>query len=150
MILLRNNFRHIRVLPVVTGFLLTVLVQPLYAVTGMGENYRDRISGDEACRAGDFSSGASFYRNYRQQAEQNKDMNSVRDAYEREVDALIRAGLGDRAESVLDGYVKVCSKDLDSTSVALWRADIRILQRRITEAEKLLNQILPLLQNLQM
>lgn len=144
MTLLRNNFRHSRFRSVVTGFLVAVLAYPLYADTV--ETYRDRISGDEACRAGDFPSGASFYHNYRKLAEKNMDAASVRDAYEREIDALIRAGLGDRAESVLNGYVKVCSKEVDSTSVALWRTNIRILQNRIPEAEKQLTPILPLLQ----
>ena len=133
MTLLRNNFRHSRFRSVVTGFLVAVLAYPLYADTV--ETYRDRISGDEACRAGDFPSGASFYHNYRKLAEKNMDAASVRDAYEREIDALIRAGLGDRAESVLNGYVKVCSKEVDSTSVALWRTNIRILQNRIPEAD---------------
>lgn len=150
MTLLRNIFRHNGLKSVMSGLILAVCTITLAEEPGTAAAnrlYRDRVSGDEACRAGDFPSGASFYRNYRLLAEKNRDTASIRDAYEREIDALIRAGLGNEADNVLKKYEKTFkASGLDSTSVALWRAGIRILQNRMTEAEGLLNRILSLLQ----
>ncbi|MBR2427188.1 MAG: tetratricopeptide repeat protein [Lentisphaeria bacterium] len=146
MILLRNKLRHNGILPVVTGFLLTIFACTLDAETGI-THYRDRVSGDDACKAGDFTTGASFYRSYRREAEDNRDSKAIRDAYEREIDAWIRAGLGNSADTLLDQYKKAYpAAELDSTSIALWRADIRILQDRLDEAEKLLTPVLQLMQ----
>ena len=141
MTFLRNIIRHNGLKPVATGLILA------FCTCISAAEYRDRVSGDEACRSGDFPSGASFYRNYRKLAEKEQDTDAIRDAFEREIDALIRAGLGDEAESVLTQYEKTYkSDDVDSTSVALWRTNIRILQGRINDAEKSLEQILNVLQ----
>ena len=141
MTFLRNIIRHNGLKPVATGLIL------VFCVCMTATEYRDRVSGDEACRSGDFPSGASFYRNYRKLAEKQQDSDALRDAFEREIDALIRAGLGNEAESVLNQYEKKYdSGNVDSTSVALWRANIRILQNRAGEGEKILEQILNVLQ----
>lgn len=141
MTFLRNMIRHNWLKPAVFGLFL------IFCASMSAAEYRDRVSGDEACRSGDFPSGASFYRNYRKIAEKQQDTDAVRDAFEREIDALIRAGLGNEAESVLKQYEKAYASDnVDSASVALWRANIRILQDNINEAEKSLEQLLNVLQ----
>ena len=104
--------------------------------------YSDRKSGDEAYRANDFPVAASFYRKYRLAAESAHDREALRDAFEREIDALIRGGLAAEAEQTLNAYERSFI-GVNSLSLALWRANILLLQKRTSEAETLLMRVLP-------
>ena len=104
--------------------------------------YSDKKSGDDAYQADDFSVAASFYRKYRMTAEAAHDREALRDAFEREIDALIRGGLPAEAEQTLSAYERSFI-GVNSLSLALWRANILLLQKRPSEAEKLLMRVLP-------
>ena len=103
--------------------------------------YPDKRSGDEACRAEDFAVAVSFYRKYREEAESAGDRAALQDAYEREIDALIRGGLAQEAENALNAYER-SFVGLNSLSVSLWRANIMILRRQVASARTLLSRIL--------
>ena len=104
--------------------------------------YPDKRSGDEAYRAEDFAVAVSFYRKYRAEAEAARDRAALQDAYEREIDALIRGGLAQEAENALNAYER-SFVGLNSLSVSLWRANIMILRRQVAQARTLLTRILP-------
>ena len=111
-------------------------------------SYPDMESGDRARAAGEYGTAASFYRQYRAKAERNGDSASRKDAYARELDALILANLADSAGKLLDEYRAEFPQSLDPKSVSLWQAEICLLQRRTDEADKLLRKLLPELEKL--
>ena len=105
-------------------------------------SYPDKQSGDEAYRAEDFAVAVSFYRKYREEAEAAGDRSSLQDAFEREIDALIRCGLAQEAENALNTYER-SFVGLNSLSVSLWRANILLLRRDVPSARAILTRILP-------
>lgn len=110
--------------------------------------YPDLESGDRARAAGEYGAAASFYRQYRAKAEQNGDAEARKDAYARELDALILANLADSAGKLLDEYRAAFPQTLDPKSVSLWQAEILLLQRRTDDADKLLQKLIPSLEKL--
>jgi len=104
--------------------------------------YPDKRSGDEAYRAEDFAVAVSFYRKYRAEAEAAGDRSALQDAFEREIDALIRSGLAQEAENALNAYER-SFVGLNSLSVSLWRASIMLLRREVPSARAILTRILP-------
>lgn len=111
-------------------------------------SYPDMESGDRARAAGEYGAAASFYRQYRAKAEQNGDEDARKDAYARELDALILANLADSAGKLLDEYRKAFPQTLDPKSVSLWQAEIFLLQRRADDADKLLQKLISSLEKL--
>lgn len=111
-------------------------------------SYPDKESGDRARAAGEYGAAASFYRQYRAKAEQNGDEEARKDAYARELDALILANLADSAGKLLDEYRKAFPQSLDPKSVSLWQAEIFLLQRRADDADKLLQKLISSLEKL--
>ncbi len=105
------------------------------------KTYPDKLSGDEASRSGDYAIASSFYQRYRQDAARNNDREALRNAFEREIDVLLRGGLADKAESVLASYER-SFVGLNSISLSLWRAHIHLLRRQINEAQTLLSRVL--------
>ena len=131
-----------RFLPVLLCVLLSLPAVLLSgAFTQSAREYPDKRSGDEACRAEDFAVAVSFYRKYRSEAESAGDRTALQDAYEREIDALIRGGLAQEAENTLNAYER-SFVGLNSLSVSLWRANIMILRRQVASARTLLSRIL--------
>ena len=126
-------------IPALSGQMPGVALAP--AIETVQEEYRDKVSGDEACRSGDYATAASFFRDYRQSAEAKKDRAAVRDAFEREIDAWIRAGVAVEATQVLNNYEQNFAGE-NSISVALWRADICLLQNKVEQAQALLEPVL--------
>jgi len=110
-------------------------------------SYPDRESGERARAAGEYGTAASFYRQYRAKAEQNGDQDARKDAYARELDALILANLADSANKLLDEY-RAAFPQLNANSVSLWQAEIYLLQRRADEADKILQKLIPGLEKL--
>ena len=110
--------------------------------------YPDMESGDRARAAGEYGAAASFYRQYRAKAEQNGDSASRKDAYARELDALILANLAESAGRLLDEYRAAFPQSQDPKSVTLWQAEIYLLQRRTDDADKLLQKLIPSLEKL--
>ena len=110
-------------------------------------SYPDRESGDRARADAEYGTAASFYRQYRAKAEQNGDAEARKDAYARELDALILANLADSATKLLDEY-RAAYPQLNANSVSLWRAEIFLLQRRADDADKLLKKLIPSLEKL--
>ncbi len=110
-------------------------------------SYPDKESGDRARTAGEYGTAASFYRQYRAKAEQNGDQEARKDAYARELDALILANLADSAKKLLDEY-RAAFPQLNANSVSLWQAEICLLQRRADEADKILQRLIPGLEKL--
>ena len=110
-------------------------------------SYPDRESGDRARADAEYGTAASFYRKYRAKAEQNGDAEARKDAYARELDALILANLADSATKLLDEY-RAAYPQLNANSVSLWRAEIFLLQRRADDADKLLKKLIPSLEKL--
>ena len=104
--------------------------------------YPDKRSGDDAYRAEDFAVAVSFYRKYRAEAEAAGDRAALQDAFEREIDALIRSGLAQEAENALNAYER-SFVGLNSLSVSLWRANIMLLRREVSSARAILTRILP-------
>ena len=84
-------------------------------------SYPDLESGDRARADAEYGAAASFYRQYRAKAEQNGDAEARKDAYARELDALILANLADPATKLLDEY-RAAFPQLNANSVSLWQA----------------------------
>ncbi len=114
-----------------------ILTEPL--------SYSDKESGDQARTAGEYGAAASFYRQYRAKAEQNADAAARKDAYARELDALILANLADSASKLLDEYCAAFPQ-LDPSLVTLWQAEISLIRRSADEADNLLQKLLPYLE----
>ncbi len=110
-------------------------------------SYPDLESGDRARADAEYGAAASFYRQYRAKAEQNGDAEARKDAYARELDALILANLADPATKLLDEY-RAAFPQLNANSVSLWQAEIFLLQRRADDADKLLKKLIPALEKL--
>ena len=110
-------------------------------------SYPDKESGDRARAEAEYGTAASFYRQYRAKAEQNGDAEARKDAYGRELDALILANLADSAQKLLDEY-RTAIPQLTVNSVKLWQAEIYLLQRRADDADKLLKELIPTLEKL--
>ena len=108
-------------------------------------SYPDKKSGDRARADGEYGTAASFYRQYRAKAEQNNDAEARKDAYVRELDALILANLADSAVKLLDEY-RAAFPQLDPSLVTLWQAEIDLIRRSADEADKLLQKLLPYLE----
>ena len=110
-------------------------------------SYPDLESGDRARADAEYGAAASFYRQYRAKAEQNGDAEARKDAYARELDALILANLADPATKLLDEY-RAAFPQLNANSVSLWQAEIFLLQRRADDADRLLKKLIPALEKL--
>ena len=110
-------------------------------------SYPDRESGDRARAEGEYGTASSFYRLYRAKAEQNGDAEARKDAYARELDALILANLAESAQKLLEEY-RAAFPQLSANSVNLWQAEIFLLQRRADDADKLLKKLIPSLEKL--
>ena len=110
-------------------------------------SYPDRDSGDRARAEAEYGTAASFYRQYRAKAEQNGDTDARKDAYARELDALILANLADPAQKLLDEY-RAAFPLLNANSVDLWQAEIFLLQRCADDADKQLKKLIPGLEKL--
>ena len=108
-------------------------------------SYPDKDSGDQARTAGEYGTAASFYRQYRAKAEQNGDTAARKDAYARELDALILANLAESALKLLDEY-RAAFPQLDPNLVTLWQAEISLIRRSADEADDLLQKLLPYLE----
>ena len=104
--------------------------------------YTDKITGDKAFAAGDFAVAASFYRKYRERAERDENETARKKAFECEIDALIFAGLTDQAENVLNIFKRIYA-DANPSSLSIWEADILLNQRKLGEAQKILQNLLP-------
>ena len=110
-------------------------------------SYPDLESGDRARAEGEYGTASSFYRQYRAKAEQNGDAEARKDAYARELDALILANLADSAQKLLEEY-RAAFPQLSANSINLWQAEILLLQRRADDADKLLKKLIPTLEKL--
>lgn len=110
-------------------------------------SYPDKESGDRARGEGEYGAAASFYRQYRAKAERNGDADARKDAYARELDALILANLADSAQKLLEEYCAAFPQ-LNANSVSLWQAEIFLLQRKADDADKLLKKLIPTLEKL--
>ncbi len=108
-------------------------------------SYPDRDSGDRARADGEYGTAASFYRQYRAKAERNADAAARKDAYARELDALILANLADSASKLLDEY-RAAFPQLDPNLVSLWQAEIDLIRRNADDADALLQKLLPYLE----
>lgn len=103
--------------------------------------YRDKTSGDEALKAQDFEVAASFYAAYRKEAEKNGDTDAIRNAYECEIDAWILGGRPAQASAALTEYLKLFPK-IRNLSTDLWNAEILLLKKDASGAEKILRRTL--------
>ncbi len=104
--------------------------------------YRNRISGDQSFAAGDYPVAASFYAQYAKEAADADDKNSLRDAYERQIDALILGRMPEMAERILNEY-EMRYPGVNSLSLAMWKADLNLLQGHPGDAIQILERIMP-------
>lgn len=102
----------------------------------LANSYDSKRSGDEAFAAGQYGTAASFYSKYRDEAQKLSDAAAVREAYEREIDALVKGRLSEQAEKRLVEFEK--TNQARPFSVALWKADILLLKKDAESAEKIL------------
>lgn len=103
--------------------------------------YSGKVSGDNAFMNQDFVSAASFYRIYRQEAEQNGDTPAIREAFECELNALILVADVVQAEKLLKEYSRIADKS-SAISIELWKAELLLLRGKPAAAEKALKKIL--------
>ncbi len=103
--------------------------------------YRGRYEGDLAMNGRDYAVAASFYAEYRAAAAKADDRASLKDAFERQIDALILANLPDQASNALVEFGKAFPQ-LDDDSIGMWKADILTLKGSYKEAIALLEPIL--------
>ncbi len=104
--------------------------------------YRNRISGDQSFAAGDYPVAASFYAQYAKEAADADDKDSLRDAYERQIDALILGRMPEMAERVLNEY-EMRYPGVNPLSLAMWKGDLQLLQKHPREAIRIFERIMP-------
>ena len=116
-----------------------LLLLPVVLTADIG--YRGQNAGDEAFRKEDYSSAASFYKEYQEAARRSGDAAAECSAMERRIDALILGKLPEEARKVLQEY-KRKFPGRDSVAVAIWSADIDLLQNNPGAAKGSLEKIL--------
>lgn len=104
--------------------------------------YRNRISGDQSFAAGDYPVAASFYAQYAKEAADADDKDSLRDAYERQIDALILGRMPEMAERALNEY-EMKYPGVNPLSLSMWKADLKILQGHPQDAIRIFERIMP-------
>ncbi len=104
--------------------------------------YRNRISGDQSFAAGEYPVAASFYAQYAREAADAGDKDSLRDAYERQIDALILGRMPEMAERILNEY-EMRYPGVNPLSLSMWKADLKILQGHPADAIRILERIMP-------
>lgn len=107
---------------------------------------RSAENGDEAMKKGNFSTAASFYNEYRQEAKRRNDKTALKDAYECEINALIRGENAKQAQKTLAEFKKDFPKHT-SLSISLCEANLLLFQKKTDDAIKALREILQTLQN---
>ena len=106
---------------------------------------RSAENGDEAMQKGNFATAVSFYNEYRQEAKTLNDKDALKDAYECEINALIRSENVRGAEKTLAEF----KKDFPayrSPSIALWEANLLLFKKDPDGAIKTLRAVLQTLQ----
>lgn len=107
---------------------------------------RSAENGDAAMQRGDFATAVSFYNEYRQEAKALNDKAALKDAYECEINALIRSENVKRAEKTLAEFKKDFPA-YKSPSISLWEANLLLFKKDTDGAIKALRNILQTLQN---
>lgn len=121
---------------------LSILLIPA-SVSALGElPYKSKLSGDEAFAAGDYPIAANYYALYARDAANADDKDAMRDAGERRLDALLLAGMTKEAEQEFADY-ELKYPGVNSLSLSMWKADLRILQGKYGEARTIIRRILP-------
>ena len=106
--------------------------------------YRGKLEGDAAMAGHDYAVAASFYAEYRASAARGNDLQALKDAFERQVDALILAKLPDMASKAIAEF-ESSFPSLDADSLGMWKADALTLSGRYKEA---VSKLEPILENL--
>lgn len=106
---------------------------------------RSAENGDEAMQKGNFATAVSFYNEYRQEAKALNDRNALKDAYECEINALIRSENVKQAEKTLSEFKKDFP-NYKSLSISLWEANILLFKKDTDGAIKTLQNVLKTLQ----
>ena len=104
--------------------------------------YQSRMSGDRSFTSGDYPVAASFYKRYAEEAAENGDSDSRRDAMERLIDSLILGKMADPAEKQLKEY-EVLFPGVNPLSISMWKADILLLKKNPDESVSILKRIMP-------
>ncbi len=104
--------------------------------------YRNRISGDQSFAAGDYPVAASFYAQYAKEAADADDKDSLRDAYERQIDALILGRMPEMAAQILNEY-EMRYPGVNPLSLSMWKADLKVLQGHPADAIRIFERIMP-------
>ena len=120
----------------------SILLTPVAAFSFGELTYKSKLSGDEAFAAGDYPAAAGFYSVYAKDAAGAEDNDALRDAKERRLDALLLAGMTAEAEREFADY-ELKYPGVNSLSLSMWKADLRILQGRYAEALTIIRRILP-------
>ncbi len=123
-------------------FAFSLLLAPAAAFSFGDLAYKSKLSGDEAFTAGDYPAAAGFYAVYAKDAAGAEDKDALRDARERRLDALLLAGMTKEAEQEFADY-ELKYPGVNSLSLSMWKADLRILQGRYREALTIIRRILP-------
>lgn len=103
--------------------------------------YHGQTAGDEAFRKEDYSSAASFYKEYQEAARRSGDAAAECSAMERRIDALILGKFPEDARKILQEY-KQKFPGRDPIAVTIWNADILLMQNKYQEAAKNLERIM--------
>lgn len=106
-----------------------------------GAEYREKQSGDEAFRGGDYSTAASFYAEYLGKARQSGDSAGEKDACERRIDALILGKYPEEAAKLLQEYKQKFPGN-DPVAATIWNAEILLMQNKPQAAAHNLERIL--------
>ena len=103
--------------------------------------YRGKLEGDAAIAGHDYAVAASFYAEYRASAARNNDLAALKDAFERQIDALILAKLPDMASKAI-GEFETAFPNLDADSLGMWKADILTLSGHYKDAAAALDPLI--------
>ena len=103
---------------------------------------RDRKAGDRAFAAKDYAVAASFYGRYLEDARKIGSPDTMRDAYERLIDALVLGRMPDLAEKTLQDF-ETAFPGANPLSITMWRGDILSQRGRYEDARKIYERILP-------
>ncbi|MBO7147314.1 MAG: tetratricopeptide repeat protein [Lentisphaeria bacterium] len=126
-----------------TPVLGDTLLQPQTQDPGIRQdiNNPDRLAGDKAVTAGDYAVAVSFFKNYLENARKKQDRITLKDAYERLLDALTLADLPDMATEYLNTFVREFPDEKNTSLVQMWQADILTLKKQYRDAAEIYHQL---------
>lgn len=98
------------------------------AATRPEAKFSERLEGDAAMWANDYSVAAALYAKYREEAARAGDKTAEEDAFQRQISALVAAGMSDKAAKALSDFESSFPAASRLDAAELLRADVLLLK----------------------